>query len=136
MEGAPTVTPSLSPIRCMILNAAWAAGFLGFVVFFLARDGDLGSHNIPILYVLMFLGPLASAALCDRLLGPVFGAMGFGVGILIFAVICTIAGKSANVDWGRAILIPLVSLAHLTVTIPVWWLFHRRRRTAAAMRSF
>ncbi len=118
---------SLSPIQCMILNGVWIVGF-AIIVLFLARDGNLESRSIPVLNVLLFLGPVVSAALCDRLLGPLLGALGFAVGTVIVGVVCLIAVPSVNIDWTRIVFLPLVSVANLTVTVPVWWLSHRCRR--------
>ncbi len=121
------MTRLLSPVQCMILNGVWIVGF-AFLVLFLARDGNLESRSIPALNILLFLGPAGSAALCDRLLGPLLGALGFSAGTVIVGIVCLLGVPSVNVDWTRIVFVPLVSLAHLTITVPVWWLSHRCRR--------
>lgn len=121
------MTRALSPVQCMILNGVWIVG-CAFIVLFLARDGNLEPRSIPVLNVLLFLGPVVCAALCDRLSGPLLGALGFAVGTVTVGVVCLLAVPSMNVDWTRIVLLPLVSLANLTVTVPVWWLSHRCRR--------
>jgi hypothetical protein len=121
------MTRLLSPVQCMILNGVWIVGF-AFLVLFLGRDGDLEPQSIPLLNVLFFLGPVVCAALCDRLSGPLLGALGFAGGAAIVAVVCLVAVPSVNVDWTRIVFLPLVSVANLTVTVPVWWLSHRCRR--------
>ena len=121
------MTRSLSPVLCMILNAVWIVGF-AFIVLFLARNNDLAPQSIPLLNVLFFLGPVVCAALCDRLLGPLLGALGFAGGAIIAGVVCLLAVPAVNIDWTRIVFLPLLSVANLAVTVPVWWLSHRCRR--------
>lgn len=121
------MTRLLSPVQCMILNGVWIVGF-AFIVLLLGRDGDLEPRSIPALNILFFLGPVVSAVLCDRLSGPLLGALGFALGAVIIGLACLLAVPSVNVDWTRIVFLPLLLAANLTVTVPVWWLSHRCRR--------
>jgi hypothetical protein len=129
------MTRTLSPIQNGIINAAWALGFL-LVVLVLAQTVGIRLDDSPVLYGLLLLGPVLSAAFCHRLLGVLLGAIGFGTGVVLAALLTLASTGSANVDWGRvAVLVPLVSLAGLAAGIPVWWCTGRFRRMIAATTS-
>jgi hypothetical protein len=125
---------ALSAKQNVIVNAVWAAGFvLGILV--LGRTVGWTIDDQPVLYGLLLLGPVLSAAFCGRLYAVLLGALGFGAGILLAGVLAaTLMNMSA--DWGRAIvLVLLISIADLIVTVPVWWCIRRIRRTTGVTTS-
>jgi hypothetical protein len=128
------MTRALSPAQNAIFSAGWALVIV-LILLVLARFANLTLDSIAVLCGLVLLGPVVSAAFCRRLSGVLLGAIGLVIGLLIVGLIAALFFVDL-VDWTRlGLVVPLVLLADLIVSVPLWWCIRRFRKISAPTTS-